>query len=365
MRRLLPCLALPLVALSCSGDRSAIDIASAGPWTELYGEMNKRGIDLAIEELNARGGVRGRPLRLTSRDDGADGGKAAAIASEFLANRSIVAVVGHVNSGAMVAAARVYDLGLPAVSTTASSPDLTGISPWVFRVISSDSANGIAMARFLNDKRLTRAAILYENTAYGRGLTQSFRRAFTGDVVAADPIPSNGTADFEPYISYLRTRSPDVVFVAGTNASGRALLVEAKRQKLAAAFIGGDGWSSMVADTAAAEGALVATPFTAEDPRQAAQDFVRAFRAKYRMDPDGNAALAYDATMLIARAIEVAGPSRTAIRKWLASLGENSAFPGVTGPIRFHSTGDVVGKSVVITRARQGALVVEKGGEGS
>jgi branched-chain amino acid transport system substrate-binding protein len=327
--------------------------------------MNKRGIDLAVEEINARGGLRGRALRLISRDDAADGAKAAVIAGDFLSNRSIVAVVGHVTSGAMVAAARVYDLGLPAVSTTASSPDLSGISPWVFRVISSDSANGIAIARFVNDRGLRRVAILYENTAYGRGLAQAFRRAFAGDVVAVEPISSAGTADVEPYISYLQLRSPDVVFVAGTNASGRAVLLEAKRQRLAAAFIGGDGWSSMVADTAAAEGAYVATPFTAEDPRRAAQRFVEVFRARYGVDPDGNAALAYDATMLVARAIEAAGPSRTAVRDWLSSLGDGDAFPGVTGPIRFHASGDVVGKSVVITRARRGALVVEKSGDGS
>jgi branched-chain amino acid transport system substrate-binding protein len=163
-------------------------------------------------------------------------------------------------------------------------------------------------------------------------------------------------------VSYLASRSADVVFVAGTNASGRAVILEARRQRLAAALIGGDGWSSIVSDTAVAEGVFVATPFTSQDPRRAARRFVDAFRAKYRVDPDGNAALAYDATMLVARAIGEAGASRAAIRRWLASLGEADAFPGATGPIRFHESGDVVGKGVVITRARAGALVVEGGG---
>jgi branched-chain amino acid transport system substrate-binding protein len=327
--------------------------------------MNKYGIDLALEEINARGGVRGRPLRLLERDDHAEGGKAATIAAEFLANRSVVAVVGHVTSGAMVAAARVYDLGLPAVSTTASSPDLSGISPWVFRVISSDSANGITIARFINGLGPKRVAILYENTAYGRGLTESFRRAFDGQIIGIDPIPSEDTANFEPYVSFLKARAAEVVFVAGTNGSGHAVMLEARRQHFAAGFIGGDGWSNVVEDTAVAEGAYVATPFSAEDPRPAAQRFVKAFRAKYKRDPDGNAALGYDATMLIAQAIEAVGPSRTKIRDWLSSLGESNAFAGVTGPIRFEASGDVIGKSVVITRARRGALIVESGGSGS
>lgn len=366
MRKPVSLLALSLAALACSGDTKPIDIAAAGPWTALYGEMNKRGIDLAIDEINAGGGVRGRPLRLIARDDSADGGRAAAIAGEFLATQSIVAVIGHVTSGAMVAAARVYDKGLPAVATTASSPDLSGISPWVFRVIPSDSANGIAIARFANGRGLRRAAILYENTTYGRGLTESFRRAYEGEVVAIDPISSDGSESVEPYVSYLATRSPDLVFVAGTNVSGRAVILEARRQHLSAALIGGDGWSSMASDTTISEGAFVATPFTSEDPRPEAQRFVEAFRAKYRADPDGNAALAYDATMLIARAIGEGGASRQAIRRWLSSLGEAKAFPGVTGPIRFDGSGDVVGRSAIITRARRGVLVVEGGtGAGS
>jgi branched-chain amino acid transport system substrate-binding protein len=356
-------LAALLTPLACARDSSPVVIATAGPWTELYGAMNKRGLDLALEEINAAGGVGGRRLEVIARDDNADGGKAVAIASEFYANRSVVAVVGHVTSGAMVAAARIYDKGLPAVSTTASSPDLSGISPWVFRVISSDSANGMTIARFADTRGWHRAAILYENTAYGRGLTESFRGAFGGEIVAVDPIPANGDANFEPYVSYLATRSPDVVFVAGTNASGRSILLEAQRQHLASAFIGGDGWSSIVADTAAAEGAFVATPFSAQDPRPAAQRFVKAFREKYHLEPDGNAALAYDATMLVARAIQEAGPSRAAVRRWLTSLGDGSAFAGVTGAIRFRPSGDVVGKGVVITRARHGALLVEHGSD--
>jgi branched-chain amino acid transport system substrate-binding protein len=138
------------------------------------------------------------------------------------------------------------------------------------------------------------------------------------------------------------------------------VLAEARRQGLGSAFIGGDGWSNIVTDTATAEGAYVGAPFTAQDPRDAAQRFVRAFRVKYRRDPDGNAAMAYDATMLLARAVEQAGASRSKVRAWLAGLGESDAFPGVTGPIHFLPSGDVVGRGVVMTRVRAGALHVER-----
>ena len=363
MRRLL--IVALIGATACSRSSEPVYIGVAGPWKEQFGRMNKQGIDLALEEINARGGVRGRPLKIVERDDEGIGSKAAAIAGEFVTNKSIVAVVGHVTSGAMMAAAPVYKQGLiAAIATTASSPDLSGISDWAFRVITSDSANGIDMARFASARGFKRAAILFENNSYGRGLAESFRRNYNGQVVALDPIPSDG-ANLEPYVSYLRVRGPDLVFVAGTDASGRAFLTEAKRQNLNTSFMGGDGWTPLALDTAIAEGIFVGAPFSAEDPRSEAQRFVNAYRQRYNEDPDGNAALAYDATMLLASAIEHVGPSRAAIREWLAGLAFNEPHTGVTGTIAFRPSGDVIGRGIVITRVRNGALTVERAGAGS
>jgi branched-chain amino acid transport system substrate-binding protein len=348
-------------ALACSRSSEPIYVGVAGPWKEEFGRINKQGIDLAVAHINARGGVRGRPLRLIERDDEGTGAKAAAVAGEFYANRSIVGVIGHVTSGAMMAAAPVYQQGLAAIATTASSPDLSGISSWTFRVITSDSDNGIDMARFAAARGFKRVAILFENNSYGRGLADSFRRAYNGEVVALDPIPSDGRTSLEPYVSYLRMKAPDLVFIAGTDASGRSFLKEARRQSLNASYMGGDGWTPLALDTAVAEGIFVGAPFSAQDPRTEAQTFVRAYREQYHEEPDGNAALAYDATMLLANAINKVGTSRTAIRDWLAGLSSDAAHPGVTGPIAFRESGDVIGRGIVMTRVRNGALAVERG----
>ena len=350
---------IALVALlgACSGSSSPVTIGAAGPWKEGYGAMNKMGIDLAIEEINARGGVRHRPLRVIEQDDEGQGTKAAQVAADFVANREVVAVVGHVNSGAMVAAAQVYDGELPAVATTATSPELTGISRWTFRVISSDSANGIALARFADKLGRRRAAIIYENNSYGRGLADSFQKAFAGEIVSVDPIPE-GSSDLEPFVSYYARAKADIVFAAGTDASGLTVLREARRQGFRADFLGGDGWTGLVVDTALSNGVYVGAPFSAEDPRPETQRFVRAFRQKFHLIPDGNAALAYDATKLVAAAIEAAGPNRARVRDWLANLDEASAFRGVTGEIRFQADGDPVGKSFIMTRIARGLLTV-------
>ena len=338
-------------------------LGAAGPWTEGYGAMNKRGIELALEHLNARTEHKNRPVEVVFRDDQANGARAASIAQEFVENPTVLGVVGHVNSAAMVAAARVYDGHLPAVATTATSPDLTGISRWTFRVISSDSANGLQLARFAARLGRQRVAVLYENNSYGRGLTEAFTRNFTGTVISSDPIGDAGDQNFEPFVSYYAQAHPDLIFVAGTEASGISLVREIRRQRLDVDLLGGDGWTGLSVDTANAEGVWVGAPFSAEDPRPDARRFVEAFKTKFGYPPDGNAALAYDATMLLVAAIQKAGPDRERVRQVLASARPRDAYRGVTGMIRFYANGDPVAKSFVMTRIRRGALVVEEPGQ--
>ena len=260
--------------------------------------MSRRGIDLAVDEINHAGGINGARLKVLARDDEASGSRAAEIATEFVSNPEVLAVVGHVNSGAMLAAARIYDEQLTAVATTASSPDLTGVSKWTFRVISSDSLNGVILARFASriggtSGALKNAAILYENDSYGRGLADAFRRSFRGTIISFDPISES--VDPEPFISFYKQRQPGIVFVAGREKSALSILREAKRQGFNAIFVGGDGWQGIVTDTDASEGAYVGTSFNSEDPDPSVQRFVRVFQQKYSMRPDAFAALAYDA----------------------------------------------------------------------
>ena len=348
-----------LLLLACArGEPASITFGAAGPWQQGYGAMNRRGIELAVAEINALPERRGKPIRVLYRDDEGDGQKASRIAQEFVDSSEVVAVIGHVNSGAMVAAAQVYDGHLAAVATTATSPALTGISPWTFRVISSDSSNGIDIARFATRIGLRRAAVLYENNTYGRGLADAFRRGFSGDVISVDPIAEGGEQSFEPYVSYYARHKPDVVFVAGTDASGLAFLKEVRRQALPVDLMGGDGWSGLSVDTVRSRGVYAGVPFTAEDQRAEARAFVAAFRRRFDSQPDNNAALAYDATMLLYRAAKTVGTDRRRIREHLAGLTRETAYRGVTGAIHFRPDGDPVGKSVVMTRIDHGVLRV-------
>ncbi len=348
---------LASVALtSCSPQSTPLLIGVAGPWTRDIGVATRQGIELAINEVNAAGGVRGRKVQAVIRDDGGNGARAAEIAQE-LVNDGVLGVIGHVNSGPTIAAAKVYDGHVAMIATSATSPALSGLSPWAFRVIASDSINGDMIARFATRLGHKRAAIIYENDSYGRGLAAAFYRRFGGEIVSVDPIAPDDT-DLEPYVSWYKSRAPDIVFAIGGGTSGLALLREARRQHLETAFVGSDGWTAIVADSVLSDGVYVGAPFTAEDPRPEARKFVDAFRRSFGTIPDDKAALGYDATRLLVRAIAAAGPDREAVRDYLASLTDSTAYHGVTGDIRFEASGDPADKGLAMTRVTHGLLVL-------
>jgi branched-chain amino acid transport system substrate-binding protein len=355
---------LPLAFLllaACQREPESYTVGAAGPWNASYGIMTMRGIQLAVDEINRSGGIHGVPLRVVPKDDEADPTTATTIAQDFVHDKNVLAVVGHVTSGAMLAAARVYDGALTAVATSASSPDLSGASPWVFRVISSDSLNGAGLGRFASqiggtDPLMKRGAVLYENDSYGRGLADAFRRNFRGTIISFDPIDP-GITNAEPFISYYKLKQPGIVFVASRDQAALTILREAKRQQLSSLFLGGDGWQSIVADTAASEGAYVGTSFNAEDPSPPVEKFVRGFEKKYDVAPDAFAALGYDAMKLVARAIAKGGKDRKAIRDYIASLNADHPFEGVAGSIYFGESGDPLGMGFRVARVSHGALL--------
>lgn len=348
--------------LSGCSDSGSYTIGAAGPLKVGYGIQNQLGVRLAVDEINRAGGIDGHQLTLVERDDRGDGSRAAAIANEFVSDPRISVVVGHVSSGAMLSAARVYDGELPAIATSATSPDLTGLSKWTFRVISSDSLNGIALAGFASKLpgkggAAPVAAVVYENNTYGRGLADSFRRSFRGRIVSVDPIDETLT-NAEPYVSFLKLQNPDIVFIAGRVPSGTLILKEAKRQNFTPVFLGGDGWQGIAPDTSVSEGIYIGMSFTPEDTTAGARRFVSEFESANHTVPDAHAALAYDATKLAAQALRARGPNRRAIRDYLASLKPSDAPRGLTGPLFFEKSGDPVGIRFRVLKVHSGLLTI-------
>lgn len=353
-----------MAAACADGAGEPVVFGLAGPLSESYGASMRDGAMLAREEINAAGGIRGRRLELLARDDSADARRAIAIADEFVGDPSVVAVVGHVNSSTTTAAAAVYQRGLAAVATSATSPAISGLGEWIFRVASSDSANAVQLARLAREIDAP-TAVLYANDDYGRGLAQSFRGALRdqgGAIVESDPYLEE-TQDFRPYLERLADRNVRLVFVAGLEIGASRIIQQARSLGLDARFLGGDGLEGLVTMAGGYDGTLVGLLYH-PDAGQRARAFAERFRAAYGREPDSFAALAYDATHLLARTAKEAGVDRDAIRDRLARVGRDGgppAYEGATGVIRFDANGDPVEKAFAVGEIRDGEILLNGG----
>ena len=337
---LLSCLSLASCqrAAFASGE---LQLGAAGAWETAYGGMAHRGIELAIEEINRQGGIEGRKVNVAFRDDQADGGLAADIAREFVDDPKILGVIGHLSSTAMVAAARVYDGQLPSLSPSATSPDLSGMSSWMFRLNPSDSMTGrklgeLARRRFARQ----RVAVIYDNTSYGRGLVEPFLDGLGLVPVALEPIDPSGDG-IDINVASIARQKPDLVFAVGT-VSGPPVLKALRAHGVTVPVIAGDGWSG-IETTMEVHDVSIALPFASSEDRADAKRFVAAFRDRYHVDPDAYAALAYDAALALSRAA-AAGRTRAGTREALASLRDTRGY--ATGAVRFSRAGDPIGRSM-------------------
>jgi branched-chain amino acid transport system substrate-binding protein len=323
---------------------------------------------LAIDQLNARGGVRGRPLKLRIADDSASDDAAVRVAQTLYDDGAVVAVVGHLTSDASIAAAQVYGAGAEPVvmsSPSASSPELGGISSYVFRICPNDASYGAALARFAwRSLGARRAGIIFLSNDYGRGVRTAFGADFArlgGTVVEEDPyIPS--TESLEPYLARMRQTGIDVLMLATERPGAELALRELRGLGVRWGLVGGDALAGIETDGPLAEGTHIASAYFADRPGDRNAAFVAEYGRAYPGErPDHRGAGAYDAVMLLAQAIAAAGPDRRAVRDYLAEVGRQvPAFEGVTGRIAFDSAGNVPAKSVVIGVVREGHLVLEQ-----
>lgn len=371
-RALVVVLATLLASAACDrSDRdgdATIRIGLAGPMEASYGQSVREGAELAIAHANAGGGVRGgRRVELVVRDDEADPSRAIDVATELVADPSIVAVVGHVNSGTTRAASRIYNRAggeLLEISPTATSAELTGAGPWTFRVCATDLRHGPALAAWARELGHRRAAVLYANDAYGRGMLSSFASAFRnagGTIVSDDPYLSalvDSVDLLRPYLDRALARRVDVLMVAGELDVALPALQLARSMGFTGPLMGGDGLLGLEEEAPNATSVYISTGFLPDQPGEAAQRFVAAYREQYGTLPTGDAALAYDAATIVLRAIDEVGGDRRAVRDFVAEIGQDRPpFQGVTGTIAFDRNGDVVNKEVAVGTIRDGRLV--------
>jgi branched-chain amino acid transport system substrate-binding protein len=360
-----------LAATACRSTSGPVLIGLAGPFTDPVGAPMKRAAELAVEEINAQGGVAGRPVQLVERNDFANSDSAVFVATD-LYNAGVAAVVGHLYSGQTLAAAPVYNGGedpVAAISPSSSSPDVSGAGRYTFRLCPSDLAHGAALARWIRNRlALERGAVLYLNDDYGRGVRETFVEEFArlgGELLSIDPYLGD-TPDVGVYLDRLaKSGRAQFIVVAGNRGDAEEILRQARSRKLTVPVLGADGLEGIEEAGALAEGVYVSQAYLPSIDRPANRRFVDAYRRKYPDAglPNQPAAATYDAIYLLRDVIAHAGTRRDAIRDALSAVGKGApAFEGVTGRVVFDSLGDVPASEVHIGVVHDGVIRLAEGG---
>ncbi|HSE46602.1 MAG TPA: ABC transporter substrate-binding protein [Gemmatimonadales bacterium] len=352
--------------VACGGKNKPIRIGLSLPLTDPAVLPMTRGADLALRQINEAGGVNGRPLELVRRDDFGEPDSAVQVAAELYAS-DVVAVIGSAYSGATITAAPVYNGGrrpLVQLSPSASSPVLSEAGDYTFRICATDLAYGAALAQFAYNKlRLTRAAVLYVNDEYGRGIRITFSEEFKrlgGEVVEADPFLFE-KPDVSPYLDRIRKEArAQLLLIAANQAEGIPVLSQVRGARLGLPLLAGDGFVGIEARDTLADGVYISAGYLPSAITIANRTFVNSYRRAFPEAglPDQGGAATYDAVRLIAAAITEGGASRSGVRQALARVGNGKpSFDGVVGRIAFDSNGDVPSLGVRIGMARGGRLV--------
>jgi len=333
-----------------------VKIGHAAPtrgWLARVGIENESAARLAVETLNARGlRIGGQPavFELVSTDDSGDAEQARAAARTLLA-AGVSAVVGHMTSGAAIAAAPLYaGAGVAQVAPSATAPAYTRMGlKTTFRVVADDTQTARALARHTVDElKLRRVLAVDDGSSYGRGLTAAYMeavRAVGGAVVELQHVAGDAAADAARTADW-KAIAPDAVFYAGFDREAGALLKQMRAAGLDAAFIGGDGictpdlvsyWAAGAARDGQVVCALPRAVPGSGDARIA--EFVAAYERRYGREPEFYGPYAYDAVMLLADAMVRAASAVPA--QVVAALAATTGYEGTTGTLAFDERGDL------------------------
>ncbi len=341
-----------------------IRIAVVGPMTgdqSKQGTDLKNGVELAVAEWNAKGGLLGKKVELLVGDDQHDPKQAVSIANKF-ANSGVVGVVGHWNSSASIPASEVYHrANIPMITPASTNPQVTdrGYAN-VFRVCGRDDQQGRVAAEFVvTQLKVKRVAVLHDKTTYGQGLADEFKKslaAIGGDrveVVYYSGI-TQGDKDFRGVLTTVASKKPDVYFFGGIYPEGGLLVKQAKEVGLKAPMVSGDGVIDPVfvqIAGAAADGTyLTFSPDTTKLP--AAQEVLKNYRARYG-EPGPYSFYAYDAAQILLRALQSAG---TTDGFGVSQALHTMSYDGITGRIQFDSKGDLLTTQYVVWITKNGTF---------
>jgi len=364
-----------LVLTGCNkpaaGPDASADIIKVGEFASLtgseatFGQSSHHGTQLAVDQLNAAGGVLGKKIQLLTEDNQSQAGQSATVVRKLISSDGVVAILGEVASSRSLEAAPICQQNkVPMISPSSTNPKVTETGDCIFRVCFIDPFQGTVMANFAGKRlQLKNVAILTDvKSDYSVGLTKFFKEGFlaAGGKIAVEQNYSGGDKDFNAQLTAIKAANPDGLFVPGYYTEVGLIALQAKQLNLAFPMFGGDGWesSSLVPiGGAALEGDYFSTHFSPQDTTPAVQAFAKDFLAKFHEPSDAMAALGYDSLMLLADAIKRAGTTEgTKVREALAATKD---FHGATGNITIDPARNASKPAVILTITNGGFKYIE------
>lgn len=337
-------LILSLLFSSCARkqEEKTVKVGVILPLTGLlstFGQSVRKGVELALEEINKSGGVLGKQIECIIEDDESKTDVAQTVVTKLLTKDRVNVVLGEAVSSATLAIAPLCQrYKVPLVTPSATNIDVTNTGDYIFRTCFTDDFQGSCLARFAYENlKARRAGILKDvKSDYSIGLAASFSKTFKemGGEIVNEQAYAAGDTDFRTQLTSIKASKPDVLFIPGYYTEVGLIIRQAKELSIQAPLLGGDGWDSpklIEIAGASADGTYYGTHFSPQQKTPRVQKFVSAFREKYNEDPDALAALGYDTLRLIADAIKRAGTTEG--DKVRDALAKTTNFPGVTGDI--------------------------------
>ena len=317
-----------------------------------YGTSEQKGAQLAVDEINAAGGIDGKQIEVVDKDNKSETAEAASVSTNLVTQSKVAAIVGPATSGATAAAvANATQAGVPLISPSATQDGLTKGQDFLFIGTVQDSFQGKIISNYVSNKLNAKKVVLYTDNSsdYAKGIAKSFRDSFTGEIVADETFVS-GDTDFQAALTKIKDKEFDAIVLPGYYTEAGKIVNQARGMGIDKPIIGGDGFNGAeFVQQATAERAsniyFISGFSTTVDVSDKAKAFLEAYRAKYNEDPSTFAALAYDSVYLVANAAKGAKTS-VDIKN---NLAKTQNFEGVTGQTSFDADHNTVKTAFMMT----------------
>lgn len=339
--------------------------------TASFGTAAANGAKLAFKEINAKGGVLGKQIKIVIADNKGEPSESANAMTKVISQDKVIAVTGFTTSSNGIAGSTVSEASkIPFVAAATTNPKVTvdektgKVKDNTFRVCFIDPFQGTVGANFaLNTLKVKKVAVMVDNSSdYSKGLAKFFKEAFTkgGGAIISEEAYLQKDQDFKATLTKIKAANPDMIYVPGYYEEVGKIIKQARELGITVPVVGGDGWDSAKLPEIAGNEPLNNTFFTnhysVEDTSPASKTFVDAYKKEYNAVPDAMAVLGYDAAYVLVDAIKRANSTDSA--KIREALAATKNYQGVTGSLTLNETHDAV-KSAVIIEFKNGKQVYQ------